>query len=492
MRIPLDRESTVPLYQQIKDFLKENILSGTLPPDARLPSSRQLARDLGVNRITIETAYDELEADGLVYSQRGSGTYVSSSLAIPEKLSMMTSTPAEWPVWQHQFLSRYDISEQPAAGSTNDMVTRRDLISLAGGLPDSRLFPVEDFRRVFRSILRRDGIEAFEYGDRAGYLPLRRTIAQILSSQGIPAHPENLLITSGSQQGIALVTQVLTRPGDVIIVEDPTYASALDFFRTYGLKVVGIPVDSRGMIVEQLEEVIRAHHPRMIYTIPNFQNPTGVCMSGQRRRLLVLLSRRYNVPILEDDFVGDLRYDGRAQPALKALDVEGNVLLTGTFSKMLMPGLRVGYILAHGPVFEQLAFYKKISDLASSTLIQRALEAYITVGRYQAHLRRACQAYRRRRDALADALHKYLPEVRFELPQGGIFLWAKLPEGIFAEDLYPYAWQEGVTFAVGSAFSTNKAKSPFMRLTFSQATTAEIDLGIRRLTKAITRLGGKK
>jgi len=247
-------------------------------------------------------------------------------------------------------------------------------------------------------------------------------------------------------------------------------------------------VDSRGMAVEQLEEIIRIYHPRMIYTIPNFQNPTGVCLSGQRRRLLVLLSARYNIPILEDDFVGDLRYDGRAQPALKALDVDGNVLLIGTFSKMLMPGLRVGYVLAHGPVFERLVFFKKISDLASSTLIQRALEAYITVGRYQAHLRRACQAYRRPRDALAEALHSYLPEVRFELPQGGIFLWAQLPEGVFAEDLYPFAWQEGVTFAVGSAFLTSKEKSSFMRLTFSQVTPDEIDQGVRRLAKAVANL----
>ena len=484
MRIPLDRESPVPLYQQIQDFLKKNIISGTLLPDTRLPSSRQLARDLGVNRITVETAYDELEADGLVYSQRGSGTYVSPSLSIPDKLSGKTSTPAEWPLWQYELLPRQDMHEQPVEVGTN----RKDLISLAGGLPDSRLFLVEDFRKVFRSILRRDGIQAFEYGDGAGYLPLRQTIAQILSGQGIPARPENLLITSGSQQGIALVTQVLTRPGDVVIVEDPTYASALDFFSTYGLKVIGMPVDSRGMAVEQLEEIIRIYHPRMIYTIPNFQNPTGVCLSGQRRRLLVLLSARYNIPILEDDFVGDLRYDGRAQPALKALDVDGNVLLIGTFSKMLMPGLRVGYVLAHGPVFERLVFFKKISDLASSTLIQRALEAYITVGRYQAHLRRACQAYRRRRDALAEALHSYLPEVRFELPQGGIFLWAQLPEGVFAEDLYPFAWQEGVTFAVGSAFLTSKEKSSFMRLTFSQVTPDEIDQGVRRLAKAVANL----
>ncbi|MEJ5202349.1 MAG: PLP-dependent aminotransferase family protein, partial [Anaerolineales bacterium] len=417
-------------------------------------------------------------------------TYVSPSLTLPDKPSVGASMPAEWPVWQYELLPRRDISDQPVFESGIYLAERKDLISLAGGLPDSRLFPVEDFRKVFRSILRRDGIRAFEYGDGAGYLPLRHTIAQILSSQGIPARPENLLITSGSQQGIALVTQVLTRPGDVVIVEDPTYASALDFFRACGLKVIGIPVDSRGMAVEQLEEIMRAYHPRMIYTIPNFQNPTGVCMSGQRRRLLVVLSARYNIPILEDDFVGDLRYDGRAQPALKALDADGNVLLIGTFSKMLMPGLRVGYVLAQGPVFQQLMFFKKISDLATSTLTQRALEAYITVGRYQAHLRRACHAYRRRRDALAEALRTYLPEVRFELPQGGIFLWAQLPGGIFSEDLYPLAWQEGVTFAVGSAFSMNKEKSPFMRLTFSQATPAEIDLGIRRLAKAVARLQG--
>jgi GntR family transcriptional regulator/MocR family aminotransferase len=261
-------------------------------------------------------------------------------------------------------------------------------IDLAGGCGDSRLFPAEDYRKVIQTILRRDGVAALEYGDHAGYLPLRSTIAHILASQGIPARSENLLITAGSQQAIALVTQLLLRPGDTVLVESPTYAIALDLFRALGLKIIGAPVDESGLQVEKLEKLLQQHHPGLLYTIPNFHNPTGACMSVQRRRQLIALADRYNVPILEDDFVGDLRYEGRAQPALKSLDPGGRVLYVSTFSKMLMPGLRVGFLVAEGPFYDSLVRYKRVNDLTTSNLHQRALEAYVTVGRYQSHLRR--------------------------------------------------------------------------------------------------------
>jgi GntR family transcriptional regulator/MocR family aminotransferase len=244
------------------------------------------------------------------------------------------------------------------------------------------------------------------------------------------------------------------------------------------------------MQVEILEKLLQQHHPKLIYTIPNFQNPTGTCLDSQRRRQLVALADRYNVPILEDDFVGDLRYDGRAQPALKALDPGGRVIYVSTFSKMLMPGLRVGFLVTEGPVYSSLVGYKRANDLATSSLIQRALEAYVTVGRYQAHLRRSCRAYRKRRDAMLQAIDRYLPaSAHVDPPQGGLFIWAQLPDNLSSEELLPLACEEGVAFAPGSTFFPNRSDGEHaMRLNFATHPPEEIEDGIKRLGKVIKQL----
>jgi len=253
--------------------------------------------------------------------------------------------------------------------------------------------------------------------------------------------------------------------------------------------VVGVPVDKQGMQVEHLERLLQQHHPKLIYTIPNFHNPTGACLANSRRRELLILADRYNVPVLEDDFVGDLRYDGRAQPSLKALDPGGRVIYVNTFSKMLMPGLRVGYLFIEGPIYDSLVHFKRVNDLATSTLIQRALEAYVTVGRYQAHLRRSCQVFRKRRDAMVSALGHYLPAgVQFEPPQGGLFVWVRFPEEVFTDDLLPWAYEEGVSFVPGSRFFTQGSEGRnWMRLNFVVHAPDEIEEGVKRLAKALHR-----
>src|SRR4030095_2178204 len=271
------------------------------------------------------------------------------------------------------------------------------------------MFPAEEFRKVLQSVMRRDGFDALDYGERNGYGPLRESITNILASQGLQTRPEDILITAGSQQALSLVSQLLLNPGDVILVESPTYSGALELFHALGFEIVGIPVDTQGMQVEGLEKLLQHHHPKLIYTIPNFHNPTGTCLSSQRRHQLIILADRYNIPILEDDFVGDLRYEGRTQPALKALDPGGRVIYINTFSKILMPGLRVGFLVAEGPVYDCLVNFKRVNDLATSTLVQRALEAYVTVGRYQAHLRRSCQIFHKRRDVMLLAIQRYMP-----------------------------------------------------------------------------------
>jgi GntR family transcriptional regulator/MocR family aminotransferase len=239
-----------------------------------------------------------------------------------------------------------------------------------------------------------------------------------------------------------------------------------------------------------LETLLQQYHPKLIYTIPTFHNPTGTCLSIARRRQLIILADRYNIPILEDDFVGDLRYEGRAQPALKALDPGGRVIYVSTFSKILMPGLRVGFLVAEGPVYDALVHFKRVNDLATSTLVQRALEAYVTVGRYQSHLRRSCQIFRKRRDVMLSAIRRYLPkEVHVDPPQGGLFIWLQLPESLSAQMLLPVARGQGVTFAVGNGFFPSALDGrSWLRLNFVAQAPERIEEGIERLGKAIERL----
>ncbi len=487
MRIPIDRESRVPLYQQVEDFLRQSILTGVLQPETRLPSTRQLASDLGVNRLTIVSAYAGLEADGLIATRAGSGTYILAPLPQPKLPTKDVSQ--RLPLWQQELALRMAARPAPPAPSAARL-NAPALIDLASGSGDAHLFPVEDYRRAIQSALRKDGMQALGYGEPEGHPPLRETIAHILSSQGIPTRPEQVLITSGSQQAISLVSHLLLEPGDTILVESPTYAIALALFRALNLKVVGVPVDEHGMIVDALEPLLQQHHPRLIYTIPNFHNPTGACLSLARRQQLIELGDRYNLPILEDDYVGDLRYEGHNLPALKALDPGGRVIYASTFSKMIMPGLRVGFLVVDGPVYAALVDYKRVNDLSTANLHQRALEAYVTVGRYQAHLRRTTQLYRRRRDTMIEAINRYLPaSVEAKTPQGGLFLWLSLPDAWSAETLLPLAQAEGVSFAPGYRFFPEPARGKrFLRLNFASQTPDQIVEGIKRLGKALRQM----
>ena len=485
MRIPLDRQGPLPLYRQIETYLRQSILDGSLPPETRLPATRELAHDLGINRITVETAYAELEADGLVSAKVGSGTFVLPSFPLPPRSP--AGCDISWPLWQCEQKAKDRLSVALEPEELLAVAGHRYPIDLSCGGGDPSLFPVQDLRKAIQTVLRRDGTAALEYGEIGGYAPLRSTISHVLARQGLQARPENILITAGSQQALALVAQLLLKSGDVVLVENPTYGAALDLFRTLDLNIVGLAMDEHGMRVEDLEPLLQQYHPKLIYTIPNFQNPTGTCLSTPRRRQLIALAGRYNVPILEDDFVGDLRYEGHAQPALKALDPGGRVIYVSTFSKMLMPGLRVGFLTAEGPVYGRLVNCKRVNDLATSNLIQRAVEAYVTVGYYQAHLRRSRQLYRRRRDAMLLAIKRYLPAgVKVDPPQGGLYAWLRLPVPLSAQELLPLACQAGVAFVPGSNFFANPDDgADCLRLNFATQPPEKIEEGIRRLGQAM-------
>ncbi len=496
MRIPLDRSGNEPLYLQIAAFLRAGIEQARIPAGARLPAIRTLAQELGVNRITVESAYGELEAAGLVAGRVGSGTFVlppypgadaSSGGAVPGIPPMR----AGWPAWQDDLLARR--RTMPVRSTIPLRTSDRDasVISLSSGNGDPRLFPVEAMRRSLRDTMREEGLQAAEYAEEAGYAPLRRTIAHLLADQGIPAAREDVLITAGSQQAIALIVQLLTIPGDTVFVEAPTYADGLDLFRGFGLHVVAVPMDAEGMRTDELARLLEVHRPRFIYSIPNFHNPTGICMSGQRRRQLVQLAAAHGIPLVEDDFVGELRYEGHAQPALKALAAPGACLYVGTFSKMLMPGLRVGYLVAEGPVREMLIRSKRQQDLSSSGIIQRALYRFVSVGQHRSHLARCCQVYRKRRDALLQGLAAHVPSrwVQAAPVTGGLFVWCRLAAPLAAAGLVAEALQCGVALAPGTVFYAHPADGErFFRMNFAMHDPDVLDEAMRRLGAAVRRL----
>jgi GntR family transcriptional regulator/MocR family aminotransferase len=489
MEIPLDRDAATPLYQQIQQHIARLIREGALPAQARLPATRRLAADLGVNRITVSNAYAELEAAGLVYAQTGRGTFVCAPSPAPHQTASEPHAPAQWPLWQ-QALAAHPINTQsPLSARWSTLLARASepgVISFAGGVPDLDTFPVEDFGRAMRAVLRRDGQMAMDYGSAQGYTPLRQAIANFLGQQGLVAAPDEVFIASGSQQALSLLGMALLRPGDTVIVESPTYANALRLFRWLEARLVGVPTDEGGLRVDLLEHLLQHHRPRLIYTIPTFHNPTGATLGGARRRALLALAQRHGTPIIEDDYVGDLRYDGPREPSLRALDRAGNVIHLSTFSKTLMPGPRVGFVLARGPLLERLVSLKRQTDLGTSDLIQRALEVYVGEGRWRAHTRRVSRVYRQRRDVMLATMQRcFPPQARWNTPQGGFFVWVRLPNGTSINDLYLAALERGVAFAPGPLFFPGAPAYPALRLSFSQGPSERITQGIERLGLAM-------
>lgn len=478
MHIPLDRQQDIPLYLQIEEALRRAILSGVFADGDKLPSTRSLAAELSVSRLTVDNAYAELAAKGLLQQRRGSGAYVCH-------LSPPPSHPH--PRLHGEFpLDRFTTVTSRLDGYA-DIPLPPDTINFAAGIGSPKIFPLDEFRQILHSILCRHAEEAFSYGDYCGYYPLRDTLSRILSAQGIPTRPEQLLITNGSQHAISLISQSLLAPGDSVLVEEPTYAEALALFRLHKVNIIALPSDQQGMNLATLPALLARHQPKLIYCIPNFNNPTGRCMSEERRHQLVQIARTAGVPILEDDYVGDLRYSGKKLPSLRSLAATGEVIYVSTFSKMLLPSMRIGYLVADAPHYIQLARLKHVDSFTSSNLIQRALDAFVTVGRYDKQLRRACRLYRQHRDAMVDALQQTLPlGCQFEVPDGGLFIWLQLPANVPMTQLMPLAWQAGVTFAKGGGFYPQESQGEFtLRLNFAANSPELISQGIARLSAAI-------
>ncbi|UCB53614.1 MAG: PLP-dependent aminotransferase family protein [Candidatus Zixiibacteriota bacterium] len=360
---------------------------------------------------------------------------------------------------------------------------RPDIISFAGGLPAPELFPIEALRKACEKVLSTYGPKSQQYSLTMGVLPLREILADRLSKKGLPVTIDNLFITGGSQQGLDLIAKVFLNEGDALLCENPTYLGAIQAFNIMRPKYVTVEMDEQGMIVDQAEEKIKEHNPRFIYVVADFQNPSGITMSLKRRKQLVKLADKYQIPIVDDNPYGELRYVGEHVPSLQSLGKD-LVIELGTFSKLVSPGLRIGWGIVSTEITNMFERLKQGADLHTNTFTQYVVYEYIKAGNLDSHIEEIKASYSERRGVMVEALKEHFPEgVRWYEPEGGLFLWVELPEGISATDLLPAAVEQKVAYVPGKPFFPYEDKDNTLRLNFSNAKPDEIREGIKRLGK---------
>ena len=490
MKIPLDRSAKrvngEPLARQIRSHLERLIREGLLGPGVKLPATREMARDLGVNRTTVATAYEDLVAAGWARAHVGQGTFVVDQPAERAALAAPPRPRLDWsPVISRRAQVMVADARRRLAAPQAGRATP-GLISFAGGMPDSDFFPTDGFRRVLNDVVREEGRELLQYHPPGGYLPLREYLAGYLLRFGVEARPEEILIVNGSQQGFDVVARTLVDPGDTVAIEQPSYPRAMQVFRAFGAELRPIPMTGGGLSVAHLERVLERERPKLLYCQPSAHNPTGLSMSATARRRLVEVAWQHRLPIVEDGFDGTLYYGERPPAPLKALDTAGQVIYIGTFSKTLFPGLRLGWIVAPAELIERLEIAKQLADIHTSALLQAAVYHFCRrrlLDRHQAHVLRE---YGRRREALLAALRAHMPTgVTWTETQGGFSLLVTLPEGLDAGALAPRAAARGVAFTPGAAFFVDDEGANTLRLSFSALPVSQIDEGVRRLAEVV-------
>jgi DNA-binding transcriptional MocR family regulator len=485
VNIPLDRDRPVPLARQIQAHLERLIGEGLLAPGVKLPATRELAHSLRVNRATVALAYEELVAAGLARAHVGQGTFVAGE---PGRAGAAPLQPA--PIDWTSLLSRSarvaaaDEDRRRALGSGAGALGTA--ISFAGGMPDSTLFPTDAFRRVLNAVVREEGEALLQYSPVGGYTPLRRYLAGYLLRFGVEARAEEILIVNGSQQGFDLIARTLVDPGDLVAIEQPTYAGAMQSFRSFGARLLPVEWDAAGPRPDVFERLCERQAPKLFYCQPSAHNPSGLTLEPEVGRRLLAAATRHQVPIVEDGFDGSLHYGPRPPAPLKASDRAGVVIYIGTFSKILFPGLRLGWLVAPPAVVERLHAAKQLADLHTSALLQAAVHRFCERRLLERHVTRVTAEYARRRTLLLAALRRRMPEgVTWTDPQGGFSLLLTLPAGLTATALLPAALERGVAFTPGPAFFLDGGGERTLRLAFSSVAAGRIDEGVRRLADTI-------
>ncbi len=478
----------LPLARRIANHFRSGILGGEYGVGARLPTVRSVAARLGTTPQTVAAAYRILSEQGLVRPRVGAGTVVLPQSGVVETDEAPAARPA-------QRLPLVAPLATPSFHETYRRLLHLDREAVSGGFasytPALELYPGEA-TALLRSLLRRDGPRLFQMGGPEGDAGLRGAVSHLLVAAGSTVTPKDVVITSGAQEGLALAFRALAAPGDTVVVESPTYLGALEALVTGGVRVVGVPVGPDGVDPDEVSSVVSRVGAKVFYTMPSFQNPTGHTMSLTRRRRLLAVARRHGLVLVEDAAAVDLHYDGPPPPSLLALDRDGLVVHVGTFSKTLFSGIRLGYVIARGPLLEPLLRLKYVTNVHVPLLLQRLGQAFLAGRRWRSHLARVRPAYRARRDAMLSALGRELGgRAAWTAPGGGFSLWLTLPPELDAADLFRLTFERGVSFVPGPVFFPEAVQHHTLRLCFSSAAPEQISRGVAALADALREAAGR-
>lgn len=461
-KIIIDKTKDTPLYMQIYNQLRKYIENGSIGSGYKLPTIRSLAKELGVNNITVINAYKVLEQNGYVYTKIGSGTYVSEDIKRNDNIES-------------------DIKEL----EQGQVMLGTGMINFASSSPNPELFPVEDFGKLINMVLKRDGGYAFGYQDTRGYKPLRESVQQFVKKDDIYTGSENIQIISGGQQGIDVVSKALINFEDNIFVEYPTYSWALASFKSRGAEIIDIPLLNDGIDLEQLADKLKRFRPRFIYTMPNFHNPTGITYSDGKKAKLIEIADKYDTFIVEDDFASELNFSNKNILPLKAFDKYDRVVYIKSFSKIYMPGLRLGFLIAPEKLSDAFLEAKYVSDLSTSGLMQRAFDLYLREGIWLKHIRYIKDIMKERFDVMDNKLKSIGELIEFNSPDGGFNFWIKLKEGISAKNLYSRCIERNLTIVPGNMFFLNKKDDSHIRLSFASCELSDISKGTMILNEIL-------
>lgn len=478
--LSLDEKSSEPKYKQIIKQVIEKISSKSLMPGDRLPSTRKLAQMTGVHRSTVALAYQELWSLGYVDLNPNACAIIRERVEISDKNSVCNDGIIQWS----------DISSAESAINRFTRVKSRDesnLIDFSTMNIDSSILPVECFRSCLNEIIRNEGAELFEYGDPLGYYPLRKYISTHLENHGISVFPEEIMITNGTQQSIDLIFKMIAAPGKKIAIESPTYKEIYPLMDLYKLKPVEIPMKEDGMDLDILEEKIVSEKPVLIYTMPNFQNPTGITTSQEHRERLINISEKYKIPVIEDGFQEEMKYFGKTALPIKSMDNNKTVIYCSSFSKVLFPGIRIGWIAADRQCILKLASLRYFSEISPGMVFQAGLNNFCNKGYYDLHLNRLHRNYKKRMSIAINSLNKYMDKnyVSWQEPSGGYLIWIKLRKTGKPEEISRIFKEMGVRVSMGNSYFFNDNESVCFRLSISEPKENDISEGIQRLGKAI-------
>jgi DNA-binding transcriptional MocR family regulator len=471
----LDREGATSLTQQMVDLITEAIEAGKLEPGEKLPTTRALAAEAGVNHLTAARVYRRLAELGYVTASVGRGTFVRTLVPAASEVE-----GDDWQVWA--------MPDRPATYSEQvqddafRLAREPGIVSLSTGWPSPRLYPTDELAKITADVFREEGGAALSYLTAEGLYPLRE---QIATKWRFASEPEEIIVTSGARQAIDLVSRALLEPGDVAVIESPTYTGMLTSLRATGARVIGVPFDKDGLDLDALEHVLARHEVKLCALQTISQNPTGRDLSPERRERLAELAVDRNFFVLEDGVYSDVRFDGESPPPLREL-APGHVIYCDSMSKTVGGGLRMGWIAARGPVFDRLAMLKLNSDFHTNTLSQYITAHFLAAGGYERHLEASNPFYRERRDLMMEALERHLAgEYRAERPEGGHHVWVQLTRPVDERTLYREAVRQGVTFTPGGTVTVERMPLTSLRLSFSLVDPPELDEGVRRLARAL-------